>query len=465
MKGYYIYVSLVVLLATIGLIMTLKWQDVRRSNETKKGEGFVDGTAPTAISKGTPEALMESMYADPANSSCTFYIQKYKTIYDRVLNDKTPEGARRRMALAVLVAARGKFSGALDSDLTYMDGCVVPRELMHIFGMNEECRTVKMDDQNRSFTLQLKPTPTYMEPQGCMMDFGNKMEPQTREITESEFYTMLDQMYFSMNTDLVNAMNALKIKIEELSRDLDIARGTIRDLDSRLTAANTNITSLTSERDSARSERDTCNGNLTNARNDLNRKTNDLNATNDRLVRYSSQVPLISLFNEWYSPTRQAVVKPHREIGLYNELSKTYMFWLHINEKGTGQWRNIFHVTSGEDMHRRPAVFINPTQSEIHICHDTEKTRNNPVNVPIDFRTDVHVALVWSMHTMDIYLNGNKYGGSIRYDSSIKKADSNASLYICDVFNYYTTGGFVINSFKIFNFAMNAEEVASERNK
>jgi hypothetical protein len=459
MKGYYVYLSIIVILAIIGIAFAATTPS---KGECKKEAFQNEEQGPKAISNGVPEAMLDSMYADPANSSCIFYIKTYKTMYDSLLKENTPEAARRRIALAVLVAARGKFSGAMDSDLTYMDGCVVPKELISIFGMGDDCRVVKKDDMNRTFTLQLKPSPTYMEPKGCMLDFGNKVEPSTNEMGQQDFYRILDQLYFSMNNDLINNILAMKNQIENLQRDLEIARGTIGNLEVNLNAANNNINTLTRDRDSARSDRDTCNTNLSSTRNNYETASANLNQASAKLAKYSTQVPLISMFNDWHSPGRERKAS-YKDIGLYNELSKTFMFWLRVEER-RGAWRNIFHVTSGEDMNRRPAVFINPSASRIHICHDTEKTVNNPIDIDIDFKRDVHVALSWSKQSLDIYLNGT-LRHTHNYDSAIKQSNSDSSLFISDLFNYYEVGGYFIKGFKIFNYTMLARHILEEMNR
>lgn len=178
--------------------------------------------------------------------------------------------------------------------------------------------------------------------------------------------------------------------------------------------------------------------------------------------------------NRWITPSR-GMTNPGNpiarmlDINIADHTSKTYSFWLQINGMHSN-WRNIFHVTNGPDLTRRPAVFIGPNSSYIHVCHDTLSSANNPFDIAVPYQQPVHIAITWLDNQCGVYINGTYVGGA-RYNNSLaplRKVHSfdfdertnPYQLYIAD--RFYSDGSFVIKNFKIHMFAMTGADILKE---
>jgi hypothetical protein len=166
--------------------------------------------------------------------------------------------------------------------------------------------------------------------------------------------------------------------------------------------------------------------------------------------------------NRWMTPSRGMstpgnLITSMHSINIPDNNSKTFSFWLHIHSLNSW-WRNVFHVTDGIDIRRRPALFIGPGTSYIHICHDTLSTVNNPFDIPVPYQQPVHIALTWHGRSCAVFLNG-VYAGGTTYNNDLAPT-SNFSLYIAD--RFYSEGGFTIKNFKIHKYAMTAADALKE---
>ena len=418
----------------------------------KTCESFSTNLEPIGITQAVKNSNSLITY-DPTNSSCAYYVDKYKPEYRALFSDSSDKGIRRRIALAMLVAARGKIAAQGESNtLSYLDGCVIPPELMSILSLSSECRLSGTDiDTQANFDMTLKKSLPAVAPQGCIIDFGGALEPSSKALTEDEFYKILDNIYNNLNRKLVEEIKRLITERDRYKTDL---ANKTQDFDD-LTVQHTKVVN---ERDNNANALQTCNTDLDTKKREytsLSGSYDNVISSNStlssKLSSYKSNAPLLYLFNNnWFAPVRGNVASSIADIGMFNQLSKTIIFRILI-QNYSSNWRNIFHVTTGDDLYRRPAAFIHPQSSQVHICHDTEASNNEATSIYIPFNSDVHVALVWSKQTLEIYVNGG-LATTQRYSDTILSADSYASLYLCD--NFYDQGGFLIRDFRIYNYTM-----------
>lgn len=195
--------------------------------------------------------------------------------------------------------------------------------------------------------------------------------------------------------------------------------------------------------------------------------------------------PILSMADDWMTPqksmrvTRMSNLTDQDNNIIYTG-NMTISFWIHI-QKFDKWWRNVIHVTKNdrmleiknvkkdplgttlpytteEDFYRRPAIFIIPKKSALHICHDSYRSINNPVD--IDIPRKCMVTIVWKTKDNNaniyIYVNGREVR-SASYSSLLAQPDVNAILYMCD--RFYNQGGFSLKHFKIFLKPLEPNEV------
>lgn len=415
---------------------------------------------PMGVTLSLPAANSSMFGIDPTEVSCVQFIQKYKKEWSNVLTDTSEEGLKRRIGLALLVAARGKFSSN-DGEgigLSFIDGCVIPKELNTTLSLPDSCAMTgptKMNDQS------IKPTLPVLSPQGCLIDFAGTVQPSSKVMTQQDFNAILDNIYYNLNKKLLDQITAMTAEIEQNKIDMEKMRNNISTLEKEK-AEEINL------KNQCYQERDACKSDLaakTNEYNSLEATYNDVNNQKEILsstiVRYKELKPLVNLYADaWYSPEKNNAVLSVSEIGMFNQLSKTITFRLYIQRK-TSEWRNIFHFNNGtDDFYRRPAVFIWPNESILHCTHDTTVEKNYRVDVKVPEGRKNHIALVYSLRVLHIYINGDLVESRVT-EGEVLPADPSAKLYINNNFN--DVGGFMIKDFKIFNFPMTQDMVRQAR--
>lgn len=188
--------------------------------------------------------------------------------------------------------------------------------------------------------------------------------------------------------------------------------------------------------------------------------------------------------DSWVSPTKDTTIARYHnlnEVGspiANNNMSVS--FWINIRSMHSN-WRNIFRFayepdlqytptgraenvpySQNENISRRPAVFINPNMSRIHITHSSTRDWNNWFDV--DIPKFCHVCLVWSYNPnpyevrCTVYIDG-KYRTHYSYGADLLQPDQDATIRLCD--RYYGDGGYSIRAFTIHKKALSANEVSS----
>lgn len=419
---------------------------------------------PMGVTLSLPAASSSMFGIDPTEVSCVQFIQKYKKEWISILTDTSENGLKRRVALALLVAARGKFSSN-DGEgigLSYIDGCVIPKELNTSLSLPDSCAMTgptKINDQSIKRTLPV------LSPQGCLIDFAGTIEPSSKTMTLENFNAILDNIYYNLNKKLLDQVTSMTAEIQQNKLDMEKMRNNISALEKEK-ADEINL------KNQCYRERDVCKSDLaskTNAYNALETSYNDIsnqkNILSSSMVRYKELKPLVNLYADaWYSPQKNNAVMPVSEIGMFNQLSKTITFQLYI-QNTFSNWRNIFHITNGSetlehDLYRRPAVVISRNESVLHCIHDTTKEKNYLIIVKVPLATKMHIALVYSLRVVNVYLNGDLVESHVTEGEALP-ADPSDSLYISN--NFHDVGGFMIRNFKIFNFAMTQDMVRTAR--
>lgn len=185
---------------------------------------------------------------------------------------------------------------------------------------------------------------------------------------------------------------------------------------------------------------------------------------------------------KWIHPRKNKFISRFGNYNI-NTNNMTVTFWVDIKATN-GNWRNIFHVTqssaleqmtsspaglpydNNQDLFRRPAVFIAPNKNTLHICHDTNTSRNNPFDVGLPSNR-CHVGLVWNAQhnpffvTCTCYIN-DRAVATHTYNDWLAQPDPDALVYMCD--RFYAEGGFTIRDFKMFNKSLSAAEYAEVYN-
>ena len=160
-----------------------------------KIETFIDGVnfSQTSVAKDIPK--------DPNDFSCYRYIKSYKPWKIDTYSERM-----RRMISAMRTGLRYRKSD-LSHTNPYNESCVVPKETMHLVGIDNNCRIgahkLKQSDEDNTI------------PEGCVIDLRNDYK------SEERFRSLLEHMDSAFNDKYIRRINELKAEIAMLKRRRD----------------------------------------------------------------------------------------------------------------------------------------------------------------------------------------------------------------------------------------------------
>lgn len=181
--------------------------------------------------------------------------------------------------------------------------------------------------------------------------------------------------------------------------------------------------------------------------------------------------------NNWVTPAKERIITRYGKIFTgQTGVTMTIAFMIKI-DRAHSNWRNIFRFGQSYDLewnntmnsrnlpysyaqniHRRPAVFINPNNTTtLHITHGTNNDWNNWFDVNMG-KSSAHVCMVWDLNKCTVYIDGRLHT-TYNYSSYLLAPDSDALLYMCD--RFYDEGGYAIMNFTIYTRAITANEVGA----
>jgi hypothetical protein len=369
---------------------------------------------------------------DPSKQSCLWYVTEKRGWQDLFRDDE--DGKKRRYAIAGMQSARGLMAGGSDSTpVTLFDGCVIPKELLASYNVNENCvmTTAKGD-------YQMQKTLPIMVPEGCMFDFSGSLREGDGISTvynKDDFSRVLLRSYEGMNYTNLRMIDDLQGSVREKDRTIEGRDGTIREKNTAIETINKQLADVQNTLAIAEGEKPSY------------------------VYEQSAKA--------WTQTVNDQEVATFRQLGVASASSMSVTFWLRIDNI-TSNWRNIFHVTvkryfgpdelaydPEEDFYRKPAVFIIPNSKALHICHDTMTATNNPFNV-FDIPDMCFVGLVWNGRTLNVYINSDRVE-TFAYTADLKIADPSAILYISD--RFYFGNGFSIRHLSFYNTALSREKI------
>lgn len=393
---------------------------------------------------------LQSSYADTDNldtvldtkkTSCMYYVTERRKWTNLFGDDEN--GKKRKFAIAGMQSARGELmGGAANSPIVFFDACVIPKELLSSYGVDDTCM-LKTVDAN----VQLQKSSALMTPEGCMVDFSGQLSQisgndsgKGQQFTQATFGDLLLKAYSGMNYNNEMMLKKLNETIDQKNKDI-------------------------SERDNTIVNKDTI----------ITSKTKEVSEVNRKLGIAEGEEPswvFDRSLASWVTPANDEYIATARDLGITSHTNMSVTFWIKITNL-SGNWRNIFQMTrksqfgpyqlkydADEDLYRRPAVYIMPNRKTLHIAHDTKDAPN--VTCDVDGILDLSmVALVWNGRALNAYINGIP-AMTFSYKSDLLDADKTAQLFFASRFFY--GDGFTIRHLKWYNTSLSKERVNKKYN-
>jgi hypothetical protein len=114
-----------------------------------------------------------------------------------------------------------------------------------------------------------------------------------------------------------------------------------------------------------------------------------------------------------------------------------------------GDYRSIFHVTTGDNGNRIPAVWITAGAQSLLIINLMSNNDNAAFYTsPLPLNTNTKVDIIWQGLNVKAYFNGILNSQST-FTSPLAQTNGNANVYIADP--WYSTGGFNIQDLTFYN--------------
>lgn len=145
----------------------------------------------------------------------------------------------------------------------------------------------------------------------------------------------------------------------------------------------------------------------------------------------------------------------------------TILFWILI-VRVDAMWNNIVHVTQGLDAWgggtRRPAFWIIPNTTRLHLCFDTTAGGNNWYNtsnsIPIGVPTMVAVTVNGMTPSVNIMSERGSHKEQWSFNGTPLQADTHWSVYANSWFPYYQLNAtFKLQNLRFYNRALTDSEV------
>ena len=150
--------------------------------------------------------------------------------------------------------------------------------------------------------------------------------------------------------------------------------------------------------------------------------------------------------NGWYSSriTNLSLTPDNKKLSIsfYLKMKNTW-----------GEWRNIFHFTTGGDCcgigQRIPAVWVIPNSYELHIRFSTNANGNDGINTNANLGPNKSylITLVFDGDNFTYYIDNAKTKNTY---SGIKSRSRDTQLYIGDPY-YNSNGGVLISGFTVYD--------------
>lgn len=152
-----------------------------------------------------------------------------------------------------------------------------------------------------------------------------------------------------------------------------------------------------------------------------------------------------------------------------NASSMSIAFWVFMERiDPDGRWRNILHVSTGVDHaggNRRPAIFITPGTTRMHICSDTTHAINEHYNtsygIPINVRTLVVITYNNRSGTCYMYNKRDKRIEPWTFTGMPLQPPSNANVYAGSYYPWYNPPDYVhMQNLRFYNTVLTRQDVA-----
>ena len=161
-----------------------------------------------------------------------------------------------------------------------------------------------------------------------------------------------------------------------------------------------------------------------------------------------------------YSPVFNTQAGTWSQTGITNLSNMTVSFFITINNTNA-IWRNVFQVTSGtDDFIRRPAVWITPNTTQLHIKSSTNVNNNEGDDsgaIPINQET--HVVIVYNGQNRKTYYN-KVLNQDFNFTGVVTNNSGSEGIYSASP-HYSTTGGFTMRCLWFYPYAMSFAQVSS----
>lgn len=407
--------QLVVIVAITILLLNLSLCCVRIYNT--ESETYNNPKVPASIMYQSSEAGDDNLLIkDPTKTSCSYYVTEKKN-WHNLFND-FKDNIKAKYSISALSAARGIVPGS--DAMTYFDGCVIPQDVVGYYGIDKQTCKYENTAFEMPETIQIIPTAPVVYPKGCLIDFsgllGNRNVPVT---SEDDFKKYLINAYDNMNAMDDVLISNLQKKVTAQENDIQTKQGEIINQQSH-------ISSLELEKDKLKGKLDIATA----------------------LVPSYFYLPS----NKWVHPVSNTIIAKWSQLGIDNNTNMTITFWINIEEMSPS-WRNVFHVSNGQNFYRRPSLFIVPNSKDFYISVDTDKVNNHFFPVA-GIEGQSMIGLVWKNNILTIYINKNRVEAA-EYVGLPLNASPDDLVYLSDP--WHGAGGYAIRKLKFYNTAIDVD--------
>jgi hypothetical protein len=153
-----------------------------------------------------------------------------------------------------------------------------------------------------------------------------------------------------------------------------------------------------------------------------------------------------------------------------NVSSMSISFWLYI-ERTDAKWVNVLHVTDGRNSGqsqgtRRPAFWIIPNSTQLHLCMDTTAGMNHTYNTSyaLPLRTPTLVTVTYSGTQCRVFLMNkqSKVTESWTLNGAALQPGSDWNVYLRSFFGEYSVeANFFVSTLRFFNRALTQSHAAT----
>lgn len=145
----------------------------------------------------------------------------------------------------------------------------------------------------------------------------------------------------------------------------------------------------------------------------------------------------------------------------------------------SGAHRNVLHVTSGQNLERRPAIWVNPNSTTLHICSDTIRRNADGTSsvipnvhfnsgVDLGINTPTLVVLVYKGRNLTYYFYNRGLKVKNRYDYRDDIAPASQGGFNVYASSYYpvydTSSALRLKDLKFFNMCLTDSDVTAMYN-